>query len=221
MIKEMKYHKKLTSIGVCFVLLLNSLACYMNPKSDKSGSLLIKDDFSHSEVSWEIWSKDGVSAVGLVDGKLTMILQQPNTDIVTTNQFSQSNIELSVFAQKEHGSNDNLIGLVCRHQNDNNYYGFLISSDGYFGIIKKTLGDMELINSEMMQYSEYINKGDVENHLSAICDGESLEFFVNNVELASIKDGDLTFGGNGIMIGSFSEPNDLVVSFDEFTLLAR
>ena len=218
---EMNIHKIPISIGIYCVLFLTSMACYMSPKPSQSGSLLLKDDFSQSETSWEIWSKDGESAVGLVDGKLTMILQQPNTDIVTTNHVNQSNVELSVFVQKEHGSSDNLIGLVCRYQNDDNYYGFLISSDGYFGIVKKTNGEVNLLNSDMMQYSEIIIKGNAQNHLSAVCDGEVLAFFVNDVELARIMDNDLTYGGNGFVIGSFSEPNDLVVSFDEFTLLAR
>ncbi len=217
----MKIHKIAISIGLCCVLFLTSMACYISPKPAQSGLLLLKDDFSQSGTSWEIWSKDGISAVGLVDGKLTMILQQPNTDIVTTNHVNQSNVELSVFVQKEHGSSDNLIGLVCRYQNDDNYYGFLISSDGYFGIVKKTNGKVDLLNSDMMQYSEIIYKGNAQNHLSAVCDGEVLNFFVNDVELARITDNDLTYGGNGFVIGSFSEPNDLVVSFDEFTLLAK
>jgi len=193
----------------------------MSSNKIQRGSLLFKDDFSDGDASWKIWSKDGSSAVGLVDGKLTMILQEPNTDIISTNHIYYPNLELSVYVQMEHGSSDNLIGLVCRYQNDNNYYGFLISSDGYYGIVKKIQGNVELINSEMMQYSEFINKGDEKNHLAAICDGESLTFIVNNAELASIQDGNLAIGGNGLLIGSFKEPNDLVVSFDEFTLRSR
>jgi len=217
----MKVHTKQKFLGACAILLLISLACNLGEPQVQSGALIFMDDFSPGETSWEIWSKNGVSAVGLVDGKLTMILQQPNTDIITSNHVNHPNLEISVSTRKEHGSNDNLIGLVCRYQNDENYYGFLISSDGYFGIIKKFQGDVQLINSEMMQYSDIINKGDKENSLSAICDDESLVFIINNVEVASVQDADLPFGENGLLIGSFTEPDGLVVTFDDFVLRSR
>ena len=197
------------------------IACNLSTSNIKRGEILLVDDFSESDRGWEIWSKDGESAVSKVGDKLTMILQIPHTDIITTNHITYPNIEMTVDVAKDHGSTDNLIGFVCRHQDDQNYYGFLISSDGYYGIIKMKQGKSQLLSADNLQYSEVINQANEPNHLIAICDKEKLSFFVNSEELISVIDRDLTFGGNGLLIGSFEEPNDLVVSFDNFLLRAR
>lgn len=203
------------------MLIIISLACNMTPQQIQKGAGLLTDDFTGADGGWSVWSKTGESAVSVIDGKLTMILQQPNTDIITTNDISHPDLQISVNAQLEHGSRDNLIGLVCRFQNDKNYYGFVISSDGYFGVIRKYQGETKLLNSSQMEFSETINQGNIENDLEAICAGESLVFSINAVEVASVNDGNLEFGGNGLLIGSFDTPNDLVVSFDDFKLTAR
>jgi len=50
--------------------------------------------------------------------------------------FPTQDIEISVQTQKISGPNDTNFGILCRYQDKDNYYSFLISSDGYYGILK-------------------------------------------------------------------------------------
>jgi hypothetical protein len=206
---------------ILFVVSLSIIliACSLIPQNLESGTVLLRDDFSNTNAKWKIWSKTGESAVSIIDGNLTMILQKPNTDIITTNYITHPDVYIEVDAFKDFGSNDNLIGVVCRYQNDQNYYAFVLSSDGYYGIVKKKLGKTELLDSQKMKFSEIINQGKEINHLSAICNENSLQFFINGYEMMSVVDNDFKNGQNGLLIGSFADPEDLVVSFDNFLLI--
>lgn len=201
-----------------FWILLGCVLSFSQPAKEE---LLFFDDFSGENISWKTWVDETRSAASLNDGKLVMILEQGNTDIFSTNHISHPNIEMRVIASKDHGTNDNIIGLFCRYTDEKNYYSFLISSDGYFGITKKVDGMLTMLSDEQMQYTEVINQGDAANALSAICAGNTLEFVVNGETLASVHDSSLRDGRNGVMIGTFSNPGYLVVMFDDFSVRAR
>ncbi len=197
------------------------LSCVFNFQSPERGEILFADDFQSSNTFWRIWFEENVSAASVIEGEMVMILEKSDSDIVTTNHITHPNVEISVDVVKEHGSENNIFGVVCRYVNPRNYYSFLVSSDGYYGIAKKKNGVMQLISSQQMQYDAIINKENQPNTISVICNGEFFQFTVNGKELASLTDDDLAIGGNGLVIGSFEAPGDLVVAFDNFRVLAQ
>jgi len=198
--------------------LFSVVACRLILKPLESGTILLTENFSSDENNWDIWYEENVSAVSRLHDEMVMIIEKPNLDIISTNQITYPDVQIRVSARKEFGSDNNIIGLVCRYLDENNFYSFLISSDGYFGVAKVFKGDYHLLSSENMEYSEVINQGNGVNTLSVTCSGSDLHFSVNMIELVSLSDADLNAGKNGLLVGSFEDPEKIVVAFDDFSV---
>jgi hypothetical protein len=195
------------------------LACQFSVHQYSSGDVIFVDDFSTSNENWDIWEKSDESAVSFFEDGLIMIVSKPNLDIITTNNVSYPDVLIQTAAQKRLGTNDNAYGIVCRYLNDRNYYGFLISSDGYYGIIKVFEGDYKLLSSENLEFDEDIHQGKEENSILAKCEGNTLTLSINGIKKTSVIDGDLTTGKTGLITGSFSEADETAVLFDNFIVM--
>jgi len=203
-------------IIICLAILL---ACQFSLSPYSSGDVIFADDFSEKNEIWDIWEKPDESAVSFFEDGLIMIVSKPNLDIITINNVSYPDVLIQTTAQKRLGTSDNAYGIVCRYLNDKNYYGFLISSDGYYGIVKVVEGEYELLSSENMEFDESIQQGKGENSISAKCERNTLTISINGVEKASVYNNDLTAGKTGLITGSFSEVNETAVLFDNFIVM--
>jgi hypothetical protein len=116
------------------------------------------------------------------------------------------------------GNSDDLFGLVCRAADANNYYFFIISSDGYYGIGKMINGVQSMIDAQGMHPSEIISQGKTINHLGVDCLAEHLEFSINGQLVAQVNDFDLTSGDVGLLAGNL-DTDDNVVLFDNFSVI--
>ena len=195
------------------------LACQFFKLPYSSGEIIFADDFSTPNENWDIWVKSNQSTVSFFEGGLIMMVSKPNLDIITTNRVSYSEMLIQTTARKRLGTNDNIYGIVCRYLNDRNYYGFLISSDGYYGIVKVVEGEYKLLSSEDMEFDESIHQGREENSIFAKCEGNTLTLSINGVEKISVVDEDLTTGKSGLITGSFSEADETAVLFDDFIVM--
>lgn len=131
-------------------------------------------------------------------------------------QFSDVHLETDMI--KVIGPSDDTFGLVCRAEDANNYYFFVISSDGYYGIGKSINGAHKLINAPGMLPADEISQGKAKNHLRADCIGERLELFINGQGIAKVTDSQFTHGRVGILAGTL-EASENVVLFDNFSVL--
>ena len=182
-----------------------------------SGEVLFSDDFS-SPGSWEVWS-DEYSVVDYNSDGLRFFVNQP--DYIYWSRPSKDFIDVivSVNALKVSGPDDNNFGVLCRYNNRDNYYYAVISSDGYLGIMKVQDGIHTLISSDQLQYSEVILQGDhQENHIRLECNGPNLALDVNDVRLAVAYDTDLTWGGVGLIVGTY-EQIGVDILFDDFEVV--
>jgi hypothetical protein len=126
---------------------------------------------------------------------------------------------VQVRAKKLEGPDDNLFGLVCRYQDDQNFYAFAIGSDGYYGIYKRIDGEQSLIDQIHMDFSDVINSGVEDNVIRAICQADQLALIVNDTPLIQVQDGALTQGDVGLILGTFTEPG-VNVLFDDFIVIS-
>jgi hypothetical protein len=124
---------------------------------------------------------------------------------------------MEVDAGKLGGPDENRIGLVCRFTGDE-YYFFMITSDGYYGTGVYTGGQAVLLDQSEMQANGNIKKGLAVNHLRADCVGDTLTFYVNGFEVISVQDATLESGDIGLLAGTFSQPGVDVI-FDNFVAL--
>ena len=126
---------------------------------------------------------------------------------------------VQVRATKLGGPDDNLFGVICRYQDDDNFYALMVGSDGYYGIYKRVDGEQTLINQVHLDFSAAVEQGEASNTIQAICQGDQLALIVNNVSLIQVSDGTFSNGDVGIVVGNFSEPG-VDILFDDFIVVS-
>lgn len=183
--------------------------------SGAPGAVLYSDDFSDNTSGWDRVLNDG----GIMDydsGGYRILVRGAKMNFWSTPPGNFGDVRIEADVTRLNGPLENRAGLICRYQNGN-YYFFVISSDGYYAIGKFTSGQAILIGQEMMVASDVIHSDGV-NHLRADCIGETLTFYVNEMQVASTQDTDLASGGVGVLAGSFEEPG-VDVLFQNFVVL--
>lgn len=125
-------------------------------------------------------------------------------------------VRIEADAGKIAGPDENRIGLICRYTG-NQYYFFVISSDGYYGIGYFNNDRASLLGQSEMSSSDKIKTGTAINHLRADCSGDVLSFYVNGSNLAQVHDPTLKHGDVGLLAGTFSQPGVDVI-FDNFVV---
>ncbi len=207
-------------IAIPVVLALASLACQTTSLFDQTNSedVLFQDDFSDASSGWLQGEDDfGVAeyknggfriyVATDLSGKLSILRLQPFADV-----------RIEVDATKIGGPDDNDYGIVCRYIDENNFYFFEISSDGYYGIGKYKNNVLSLISAAQMQSSEAIRQGATSNRLRADCVGTSLTLHVNGTQLVQASDSDFGSGNIGLIAGTFETPGTDIL-FDNFTVM--
>lgn len=193
----------------------NSFVSLVQSGSNPVDKVLFFDDFSNLNSGWDTWS-DAASLVAYQDGMLHIRINQPQFDYWSRPGKYFDNIILSVDALKADGPDDNDFGLLCRYKDRNNFYAFLISSDGYAGIVKMKDGQHQVLGTGTMVFSEIVKRGTgVVNQLRAGCVGSTLAFAVNGQEILRVEDADFLSGEVGVIAGSFETPG-VDIYFDNF-----
>lgn len=181
-----------------------------------SGTVLFQDDFANSNSGWNRFS----ATEGVMDydsGSFRMLVNVLDTNFWSTPQKNFADVRLEVDAGKLGGPDENRIGLICR-SSGTDYYFFIITSDGYYGIGLFSGGQAVLLGQSEMLVSENINKGLAVNHLRADCAGDQLTFYVNGFQVAAVQDATLKSGDVGMLVGTFANPGVDVI-LDNFVAL--
>ena len=184
------------------------------PTGMPSGAILFTDDFSHVPSGWGI-SESSAAAVNYEQDGLRIFIGQSNTDAWSLAGKRFVDAHLEVTATKQVGPENNLIGLVCRYQDQEHFYLLFISSDGYYGIARYSEDSYTLIGSEQLQYDSVIIREKQEYRLKADCDGDRLTLFVDDLRLKSVRDDAYTEGDVGVFAGVYAEPG-VDILFDDF-----
>jgi hypothetical protein len=200
---------------VIAVLVLASLACNAvsdigNPtpaqQQNPSGQILYQDDFSNVDSGWPV-KADANKAASYGDGQYLIQAFTANQDVWAHPGESFGDVQIEVDTTKANGPDDNSFGILCRFVDDDNFYFFIISSDGYQAIGKYMAGEFSYLTSDKMQPSSAINTGGAANHVRADCVGSTLTLYVNGEQVSSTTDASFTAGDVGLIVGTFNEPN--------------
>ena len=182
-----------------------------------SGTILYADDFSSSQ-GWGASGRGGGSVAFEYEG-LEIKIDSPNSLYWTVNGRTYTDMQIDVDAVLLAGPTNDNFGAICRFVDNKNFYGFIISHDGYYGMFKSVNGVIyPLLKTEGMQYSETIRQGGIVNHIQVICQGTTLTLKVNGEELAAVHDIDLTKGQFGLIAGAYDTPG-VVVLFDNLLVI--
>lgn len=207
---------------ILFLFGLTGLACAFGPfaaqsqPSSQSGSILFIDDFSDPSTGWDTWN-DNNSMVAYQDGGLRFLINQPDFDFWSRPGKYYQDVHIEVDATKNGGPDNNDFGLICRFTDRDHFYAFLISSDGYTGIINVNDGQYIILSGENMQYNEAIQLGSAVNRLGADCTGSNLRMYVNGQKVLEAQDASHMAGEVGLMVGSYDIPG-VDILFDNFVV---
>ena len=179
--------------------------------------MLFKDDFSSPASGWDRYK----SAEGTMDydgGGYRILVNALQVNFWSVPHKDFRDVRIEADAGKIAGPDENRIGLICRYTGDQYYY-FVITSDGYYGIGIFNNGQSALLGQSEMQASGRIKTGAAINHLRADCNGDTLSLFANGFQLAQAHDPTLSHGDVGLLAGTFSHPGVDII-FDNFIVVA-
>jgi hypothetical protein len=192
-------------------------ACNLLEPPVESGSVLFQDDFSRAASGWDRYSDD-TYLTDYEDGGYRIAIFTTETNVWARPHLDFGDTLVQVLATKIEGPDDNVIGVLCRYQDARNFYFFLMSSDGYYGIGIVQDGEEILLSSETMLPSEAINQGEATNHIRADCVGEELSFYINGALVSQAIAADWTRGDVGLIAGTYEKPGTDVL-FENFSVL--
>ena len=181
-----------------------------------SSNVLFSDDFSDPDSGWDrVQAEEGVT--DYENGQYRIFVDQSQHDYWANPGLSFTDVQIEADATKIGGPDDNDFGLICRYQDVENFYAFLISSDGYYAIMKYSDGGSETLGSDGMLSTDAVLQGDTTNHLRADCVGDALSLYANGELVHSVSDSTFASGDVGLIAGTFEDPGADIV-FDDFVV---
>ena len=217
-------HKKLFILFLLLTLTTSGCTFFHDGKisqdllpGKESGQVLFEDDFSDHSTGWEVVN-NAYELKGYSTGGYMISVNQNGSRAISTTNLNYSNTIISVETQKITGPNDTQFGLVCRFQDKYNFYGFVISADGYAGIVRVVDGVKELLGSDQFFRVEGIETEDGVNKLTAYCNEDSFKLDVNGETIVEAKDKTIGNGDAGLFVETFSTAKAAVV-FNDFMII--
>jgi hypothetical protein len=205
------------SFAFFVVLVIFLTACgVINPRA--SGTILYEDDFSNKRNGWGLMERAG-GDIQIKYGGMLFSVDLPNFMFWSVTGRKYQDTQINVDAVLVEGPVNNAFGVICRYQDEENFYGFLISHDGYYGIYKYIDGNVIMATKDgTLGYSAVIRQGGVVNHLQAVCEGNRLSLSVNDTLLTEVVDDSFKEGKVGLIAGSYEDPG-VNVLFDNFQVV--
>lgn len=198
------------------VITLSALACSFGAgDSGSDGNILYEDDFSNPDSGWDQYN-DGEGFTDYDNGTYKIGVYN-DTLFYWANPYENfTDVIIEVQAQKVTGGDDMQYGIICRHEDVDNWYALIISGDGFAAIRKRYNGSELDFVTDWAEVSA-INTGNAGNNLRAECIGSQLSLYVNGTLAISANDGDITSGDAGLMAGTFDQASTEVL-FDNFVV---
>ena len=199
-------------------------ACLADRGTDpcnEEGTLLNDDFEGEKECGWALYEGRGVTS-RLEDGVLR-ISNSLSGEIAWANagrDIDDAIITVETF--QADGSDDNAYGVICRYQNPENFYVFLISGDGHYAMGKYQSGSPQvqyLSGEGQYTFSDAINQGASKNEIRASCVGNELSLTVNGIPLETVNDPTFVIGDIGLGASTF-QPGTTVIEFDNLRVFA-
>ncbi len=220
--------RSISKLKTLFLLVFGAIiwsGCLSNPVAGRpagcsADGVYLTDSFlEDQDCGWYQYADDALTGTArVINGTLQVTSREPG-------QFWWSNpnldpiddVTLSASARKTNGPDDNAFGLICRYQDPNNFYLFVISSDGYYAIgkVESGINSITYLSGEgEYQFTETIQQGVQENTIRATCEGNQLTLTVNGILLDTVEDDTFTTGDIGVGLTAF-EAGTATVEFDD------
>lgn len=178
-------------------------------------TVLYEDDFSDPNRGWPTIQNAQGGYSYQPDGYHISAYEINSAPYAKTNR-EYENASIYVDARPVREGVNGYYGLLCRIRDDQNFYYFVIQSDGEYAIGKKKNGEFLSFFTERME-SDAVKQGNQTNRLRADCTGNTLRFYVNDVKLAEVTDTDFLSGFSGLVAVAL-DTQGLEVIFNNFLI---
>ena len=188
---------------------------------DTNGALFADDFEGEQDCGWIQYNRGGAVA-NIENGVMRISTSSPGEIWWTNPVRTFDDAIIDVNATQLGGSSDNAYGLICRYQDEENFYLFLISGDGYYVIGKYHSGeDRVTYLTEDGQYiaSDVINQDQAMNNIQASCIGNELSLSVNGVPLLTVFDSQFSSGDIGLAVSTLQQ-GTVEIAFDDLKVFA-
>ena len=186
------------------------------PVPTPTGALFF-DDFSNPDSGWSVFDDSDGSAGYENNAYVVEGITKSLTEWGANPQiFSDLKIDVDVHATNSAENESNSFGVDCRIQDDGGGYSFAISSDGYYAILKYK--DDKYTDLVDWTASSDIPTGDQTIHLTALCQGENLQLWVNHILIAQAVDSDFSSGRVSLSATTYADSLPARVEFDNLIL---
>ncbi len=202
---------------ICLPLLLLT-ACDLFPPSvshevSADDGMLFSDDFSRDIGAWACFDTPE-SAAYVRDGEF--YLEDRGEGVAVYAPLVgrvYDRIALRTQVRHVQGTVNNWMGVLCRQQDEQNYYLFAISADGFYLLLR--VHDGEATPLAGPQSSDVIHIGRSANALEVHCQGNLLSLTVNGTLLVTRTDDVLAASGGVALFADAVAPGQTAtVAFD-------
>jgi hypothetical protein len=178
------------------------------------GRLLLDDDFSQKR--WHEYSDDKHNK-GYADDHYFIAVDTQAFNYWSLAGETYRDFVLQVDTVHLDGPENNDYGVILRYRNDENFYGFSISSDGFYTFYK--LVDNEIFEIIPWQQNEIIKTGAQDNTIRVEAVGPDFSFYINDKLVDTAIDSEFAEGDIGLIAGTYEEPGTHI-AFDNLKVWA-
>jgi len=207
-------HKKkvlLLIVGLVILIVLIPLLAFGWNIVQESGETY-EDDFSNpasgfGRLSTKLYEAD------YMDGEYHILVKAFRQAAWAWNRDAGrfGDFTLEIDARLVSRPSESAYGLVFRVQDDNNFYRFLVSENGYYLVDALLNGRWNTLRS--WTKSAFINEGNSTNHLKVVCQGSQIQLYVNEQHLTTLTDDSFAEGYVGMI--AYTPEGNSRVAFDD------
>jgi serine/threonine-protein kinase len=165
--------------------------------------VLFADDFSDHASGWPT-IQNAQGWYGYRDDGYHISVAQLNTALWAKTNRKDGDATISVDARPVAGGADGYYGLLCRIQDNQDFYYFVVRSNGDYTIGKYKNAEFQSLFVEGWRQGAASGGGQA-SRLAAECAGNLLRLYVNNILLGETRDSDFASGFSGVIAAALSE----------------
>jgi hypothetical protein len=182
---------------------------------------LFRDDFDNSNGKWGVGQFDHFER-GYDRDEYFIELYTPNWLAWASAGLDFDDVVVEVDAYLSPESSDGHLGVLCRYVDEQNFYYFAVSPDGYYAIFLIQDGAPEALTGEnqQMEHSQLVQaeaQTGEPSRVRAVCYQSQLSLYVNGELIETVVDDTLVEGDVGLGVGSGPQPN-VRAYFDNFVV---
>lgn len=232
MVKKLVTLAALTALLIVLVLINRALAALPVIRTGPPGAALYAAGFDDAALDWSQYD-DGQRSAQVLDGALTLTVDAGDTGAFSAAAPVFGDFDLQAEARASAGPLDNSFGLIFRLQkggntrsDDDSFYLFLISSDGYYRVTRTLHGSDEEVLSDWIPSDAIVQGIGAVNIPRVTARAGRISFSVNGqplqVCLPNAAGGKSTFSAGECVEGTMADVLvDDAIAFGQLGVTAR